>query len=71
MQRAITGFHRDAQGDWVAELACGHAQHVRHKPPFVERSWVVTPEGRQAHIGTLLVCVLCPPSSPSPGPGAA
>ena len=30
----ITGFHQDAAGDWVAELACGHAQHVRHRPPW-------------------------------------
>ncbi len=59
MQRAIAGFHRDDEGHWVAELACGHNQHVRHKPPFIERPWVTTEAGRAAHIGTLLDCKLC------------
>jgi hypothetical protein len=26
--------HLDARGEWVAELTCGHQQHVRHQPPF-------------------------------------
>ena len=34
MKRAIVGYHRDDVGDWVAELECGHAQHVRHDPPW-------------------------------------
>jgi len=59
MQRAIVGFHQDDVGDWVAELRCGHGQHVRHKPPFQLRPWVVTAEGRAAHLGTELACVLC------------
>lgn len=59
MQRAITGFHQDEHGDWVAELACGHGQHVRHKPPFQLRPWVVTAEGRASRIGTELSCVRC------------
>jgi hypothetical protein len=59
VQRAITGFHQDEQGDWVAELACGHNQHVRHRPPWTIRAWVVTPEGRQARIGQSLDCKLC------------
>ena len=59
MQRAIAGFHRDDEGHWVAELACGHNQHVRHKPPFIERPWVTTAAGRASHIGTLLDCKLC------------
>jgi len=45
MEQPITGFHLDEENDWVAELACGHFQHVRHKPPWVERPWVVTEEG--------------------------
>ena len=65
MQRAIIGFHRDEHGDWVADLECGHAQHVRHKPPFIERPWVTTAAGRQAHIGKRLVCVLCAVNAPS------
>jgi tellurite methyltransferase len=37
MQRAITGYHWDEAGDPVAELACGHGQHVRHQPPMMSR----------------------------------
>lgn len=59
MERAIEGFHCDDEGDWVAHLACGHRQHVRHRPPFQVRSWVIEPEGRQGRIGTPLDCPLC------------
>lgn len=31
-QQPIVGFHQDEEGDWVASLACGHNQHVRHNP---------------------------------------
>ena len=30
--RKIVGFHLDENLDWVAELECGHQQHVR--PPL-------------------------------------
>lgn len=59
MQQPITGFHIDADGDWVAELACGHGQHVRHKPPWQVREWVTTDEGRRAHLGVVLECKRC------------
>lgn len=59
MQRAITGYHQDEAGDWVAELACGHAQHVRHRPPFEQRPWVHSEQGRAERIGTPLTCPLC------------
>jgi len=59
MQRAITGFHADEHGDWVAELECGHQQHVRHQPPFILRPWVVTAEGRRRMLGARLECVMC------------
>jgi hypothetical protein len=59
MRRAIVGFHVDELGDWVAELECGHRQHVRHNPPFVNRPWVVTEEGRRGKLGAQLECVLC------------
>jgi hypothetical protein len=59
MRRAIVSFRQDEEGHWVAELVCGHSQHVRHKPPFVERPWVMTEQGRAAHIGTELECKLC------------
>lgn len=59
MQQKITGFHCDAEQQWVAELRCGHAQHVRHDPPWMERPWVTTEVGRGSRIGTELNCVRC------------
>jgi tellurite resistance-related uncharacterized protein len=59
MERVITGYHRDDEGDWVAELRCGHNQHVRHRPPFQVRPWVLHEDGRTAHLGTVLGCPLC------------
>jgi uncharacterized protein DUF3565 len=59
MLQAIIGFHKDEEGHWVAELACGHGQHVRHDPPWQVREWVTTSEGRAAWIGKSLVCKLC------------
>jgi hypothetical protein len=59
MNQAIVGYHLDEYGDWVAELACGHGQHVRHQPPFMNRPWVITAEGRDQHLGTLLYCKKC------------
>lgn len=57
--RAITGFYEDVEGHFVAILECGHEQHVRHRPPFSERPWVLTAEGRQSKVGTLIVCRAC------------
>lgn len=58
-QRAIVGFHQDDEGHWVAELECGHGQHVRHDPPLVTRDWVLTPAGRAARLGARLACRRC------------
>lgn len=58
-------FNQDDCGDWVAELSCGHARHVRHNPPWQNRAWVITDEGRQKMIGALLECVLCDTSENS------
>jgi hypothetical protein len=65
VKRAITGFHQDEHGDWVAELACGHGQHVRHKPPWTSRPWVTTPEGRRSRLGQELDCKLCDEPPPA------
>ncbi|MGC1483351.1 MAG: DUF3565 domain-containing protein [Candidatus Acidiferrum sp.] len=59
IRRKIVGFHLDERKDWVAELECGHQQHVRHNPPWTERVWVTTDEGRREHIGHELVCMAC------------
>jgi len=59
MERAITGFLHDAHGDWIAELACGHRRHVRHRPPWFDRPWTLTEAGREAMRGRPLHCGLC------------
>lgn len=59
VQQAITGFHQDDIGDWVADLACGHKQHVRHDPPWQKRPWVLTAKLRAEKIGFKLNCVEC------------
>ena len=57
--RRITGFRQDEEEHWVAELECGHGQHVRHDPPWQLRPWVITEEGRARFIGTTLGCARC------------
>jgi hypothetical protein len=59
MQQAIIGFHLDDEQDWVADLACGHTQHVRHNPPWQNRPWVMTAAGRQEKLGMMLQCKKC------------
>ena len=59
MERAITGFRPDDEADWVAYLDCGHRQHVRHRPPFQDRAWVLDRAGREGRIGRPLECPLC------------
>jgi Protein of unknown function (DUF3565) len=57
--RKIVGFHQDDVLEWVADLECGHQQHVRHNPPWTTRHWVTTSQGRLGHIGRELPCSLC------------
>ncbi|MGJ8582028.1 MAG: DUF3565 domain-containing protein [Psychromonas sp.] len=59
MKQPITGYHLDKEAHWVAQLSCGHFQHVRHKPPFILRPWVTTITGRKSMIGHPLNCVKC------------
>jgi len=59
MQKPINSFELDEEGHWCAILSCGHTQHVRHDPPFINRPWTQTEEGRQSHVGRLLNCVKC------------
>jgi tellurite methyltransferase len=56
---AIRSFREDEEGHWVAELSCGHTQHVRHRPPMEERPWVTTEEGRAQKLGASLPCLYC------------
>jgi hypothetical protein len=64
MKRKIVSFHQDQEQHWVARLDCGHNQHVRHNPPWVNRPWVVTPEGRAAAMGAELDCKKCDEGRP-------
>lgn len=65
MNQKITGFHLDEENDWVAELECHHGQHVRHQPPFINRPWVVTVEGRNSKLGETLNCLKCDLKEPA------
>lgn len=59
MNRRIMDFHRDSQGHWVAELECGHERRLRHEPPFINRLWITTAEGRAAELGSTVTCKRC------------
>jgi hypothetical protein len=61
--RKIVGFHQDDEQHWVADLECGHTQHVRHDPPWQVREWVITEAGRQTFLGQPLLCVECAKSA--------
>jgi tellurite resistance-related uncharacterized protein/hemerythrin-like domain-containing protein len=55
----IDGLELDDEGVWVAELDCGHRQHVRHEPPWQRRPWVTSEQGRREHLGTFIPCSWC------------
>ena len=59
MKQPITGFHLDSENHWVADLVCGHRQHMRHDPPWMERPWILTEEGRRSRLGIELECKRC------------
>ena len=67
MPRTIIGFHQDAGQEWVADLACGQQQHVRHTPPWLNRPWVLSPEGRR-RLDFTLDCTHCEPGAPESAP---
>jgi len=62
--QGIVGYHLDDENHWVAELACGHFQHVRHTPPWMKRPWVLTEEGRESMLGHELGCKKCDEGAP-------
>lgn len=65
MKQPICGYHLDEHEDWVAELTCGHFQHVRHNPPWSNREWVTTAAGRDEKLGVMLNCVKCEEGAPA------
>ncbi|AZG37048.1 DUF3565 domain-containing protein [Shewanella psychromarinicola] len=64
MQQKIIGYHLDEEHHWVAELDCGHFQHVRHNPPWTVRLRVTTVAGRQQKLGMVLSCKKCDVAAP-------
>ncbi len=65
-QQAIIGFHQDEEGHWVAELTCGHGQHMRHQPPWQNCEWVLQEASRLGKLGTLIECAKCSWVEPNP-----
>ncbi len=58
-QQRIVGFHQDLENHWVADLRCGHSQHMRHDPPWQNRLWTQSSEGRKRQIGKMINCPRC------------
>lgn len=63
-EQSMVAYHTDDENHWVAELACGHFQHVRHDPPMVTRPWVLTEDGRNSMLGYKLNCKKCDRNEP-------
>ena len=59
MKQEIIGFHLDEKKHWVARLKCGHKQHVRHQPPWVNRPWTQSEKTREEMLGQPLNCRKC------------
>ncbi|AZQ84028.1 DUF3565 domain-containing protein [Colwellia sp. Arc7-635] len=59
MQQAIIDYLLDEESHWVARLECGHFQHVRHQPPFINRPWVMQLVTRNKMLGQQLDCKKC------------
>jgi len=59
VKQPIVDFHQDELDHRVADLFCGHTQHVRHDPPWQGRPWVLTELGRSKKLGFELDCQKC------------
>lgn len=64
LKQPIVGFERDEEGHWVARLACGHGQHMRHDPPWQLRPWTETEAGRASKMGVVVECLKCDRGEP-------
>lgn len=56
MQQAIIGFHLDDEQHEIAELDCGHNQHIRCITPWRNCPWVITEDARKTKLGRILNC---------------
>ncbi|WP_349255317.1 DUF3565 domain-containing protein [Spectribacter hydrogenooxidans] len=57
----MVDYHRGEERHWVAELACGHNQHVRQNLPWAQRPWVTTAAvraGRAERLPTVIYSTL-------------
>ncbi len=59
MLQTILGFEIDEEYHYVALLSCGHRQHMSHLPPWQNRPWVMSAQGRQEKIATPIDCKQC------------
>jgi tellurite resistance-related uncharacterized protein len=59
VHRTMTGFRRDDDEAWVAELSCLHSQHIRHEPPRWEAAWIDDGAERARRVGQPIDCPLC------------
>jgi Protein of unknown function (DUF3565) len=57
--RTIADFPLGEDGEWVAELECGHEHQVRHSPPRTTSPRITTPQGRLEHLDRELPCLAC------------
>ncbi|MDG3557884.1 DUF3565 domain-containing protein [Acinetobacter bereziniae] len=44
---------------WLNSAHMGHRQHMRHLPPWQNRPWVMSAQGRQEKIATPIDCKQC------------
>ena len=68
MKSRIRAFRQDPAepGAWIADLECGHTQHVRHDPIMSPREWVLTVAGRARFLDQEIDCPLCDRDPASP-----
>lgn len=60
MKRKIISYEQEpSSSHWLALLDCGHKQHLRHDPPWMNREWVLSEEGRRRFLGSELECKRC------------
>ncbi|MDA8309659.1 MAG: DUF3565 domain-containing protein [Actinomycetota bacterium] len=59
VDRRITGLTRGGDGEWVAELSCGHRRGVRHRPAGGVHPSVLDETARAPRLGSWLDCPSC------------
>lgn len=57
--RRMLGFVVDVDGDWIAQLECGHRRHIRHRPPLSNFPWITDEAARAGKIGESIECPRC------------